>query len=282
MLPDAEDSNWDYDEVAGKWFLHRFYWHMPDLNIANPRVREEISKVVGLLAGAGPFRLPGRRRPFVIELDGTDHDRSEDPQPSGSCSTCPARRCCCTGGRSASATTSGSRAAPPPGWPCSGPPAPTPASPPGTGHAAGHRWPVRARQGQRGRPAPRPESLLNWMERAVRARKELPELAGKPGRCWTPTSRRCWPTAATGGDRASWSCTTSAPRRSGRRRARRRQAGPALGRDPGQPARRPGRGGPAAGPRRVRLPLAAPATGGAGLAGAAGADGRRGRGQRQG
>jgi hypothetical protein len=97
VLPDAEDSNWDYDEVAGKWFLHRFYWHMPDLNIANPRVREEISKVVGLLAGAGPFRLPGRRRPFVIELDGTDHDRSEDPQPSGSCSTCPARRCCCTG-----------------------------------------------------------------------------------------------------------------------------------------------------------------------------------------
>jgi len=47
VLPDAEDSNWDYDEVAGKWFLHRFYWHMPDLNIANPRVREEISKVVG-------------------------------------------------------------------------------------------------------------------------------------------------------------------------------------------------------------------------------------------
>ncbi|HEV3504090.1 MAG TPA: alpha-amylase family glycosyl hydrolase, partial [Actinomycetes bacterium] len=46
VFPDAEDSNWDYDEVAGKWFLHRFYSHMPDLNITNPRVRDEISKVV--------------------------------------------------------------------------------------------------------------------------------------------------------------------------------------------------------------------------------------------
>jgi len=76
VLPDAEDSNWDYDEVAGKWFLHRFYWHMPDLNIANPRVREEISKVVGLLAGAGPFRLPGRRRP-VRDRAGRHRPRPE-------------------------------------------------------------------------------------------------------------------------------------------------------------------------------------------------------------
>jgi glycosidase len=45
VFPDAEDSNWDYDEVAGKWFLHRFYSHMPDLNIANPRVRDEIARL---------------------------------------------------------------------------------------------------------------------------------------------------------------------------------------------------------------------------------------------
>ena len=59
VFPDAEDSNWDYDEVAGKWYLHRFYSHMPDLNIANPRVREEISKVVGywLELGLSGFRV---------------------------------------------------------------------------------------------------------------------------------------------------------------------------------------------------------------------------------
>jgi trehalose synthase len=79
VFPDAEDSNWDYDEVAGKWYLHRFYSHMPDLNIANPRVREEISKVVGywLELGLSGFRVDAA--PFVIELEGTDHDRGEDP-----------------------------------------------------------------------------------------------------------------------------------------------------------------------------------------------------------
>jgi trehalose synthase len=79
VFPDAEDSNWDYDEVAGKWFLHRFYSHMPDLNIANPRVRDEINKIVGywLELGLSGFRVDAA--PFVIELAGTEAERGQDP-----------------------------------------------------------------------------------------------------------------------------------------------------------------------------------------------------------
>ena len=79
VFPDAEDSNWDYDEVAGKWFLHRFYSHMPDLNIANPRVRDEISKVVGywLELGLSGFRVDAA--PFVIEQTDTEAERLQDP-----------------------------------------------------------------------------------------------------------------------------------------------------------------------------------------------------------
>jgi maltose alpha-D-glucosyltransferase / alpha-amylase len=79
VFPDAEDSNWDFDNVAGKWFLHRFYSHMPDLNIANPRVRDEINKVVGywLELGVSGFRVDAA--PFVIELAGTDAERGQDP-----------------------------------------------------------------------------------------------------------------------------------------------------------------------------------------------------------
>jgi maltose alpha-D-glucosyltransferase/alpha-amylase len=80
VFPDAEDSNWDFDEVAGKWFLHRFYSHMPDLNIANPRVRDEISKVVGywLELGLSGFRVDAA--PFVIEQAGTEaRPGEEDP-----------------------------------------------------------------------------------------------------------------------------------------------------------------------------------------------------------
>jgi len=79
VFPDAEDSNWDYDQVAGKWFLHRFYSHMPDLNIANPAVRDEINKVVGywLELGMSGFRVDAA--PFVIELAGTEAERGQDP-----------------------------------------------------------------------------------------------------------------------------------------------------------------------------------------------------------
>jgi trehalose synthase len=79
VFPDAEDSNWDYDEVAGKWFLHRFYSHMPDLDITNPRVRDEIGKVVGywLELGFSGFRVDAA--PFVIELAGTEPERGQDP-----------------------------------------------------------------------------------------------------------------------------------------------------------------------------------------------------------
>jgi maltose alpha-D-glucosyltransferase/alpha-amylase len=79
VFPDTEDSNWDYDEVAGKWFLHRFYSHMPDLNIANPQVRDEVSKVVGywLELGLSGFRVDAA--PFVIELAGTEAERGQDP-----------------------------------------------------------------------------------------------------------------------------------------------------------------------------------------------------------
>jgi maltose alpha-D-glucosyltransferase / alpha-amylase len=79
VFPDAEDSNWDHDEVAGKWFLHRFYSHMPDLNIANPAVRDEINKVIGywLELGMSGFRVDAA--PFVIELAGTEAERSQDP-----------------------------------------------------------------------------------------------------------------------------------------------------------------------------------------------------------
>jgi hypothetical protein len=53
---------WTFDHEAGQYYLHRFYHHQPDLNVANEEVRNEIAKVMGLLARPGPLRLPRRRR----------------------------------------------------------------------------------------------------------------------------------------------------------------------------------------------------------------------------
>jgi trehalose synthase len=67
VFPDREQSIWELDEKTGEYYLHRFYRHQPDLNVANPRVREEIAKVIGfwLSLGISGFRVDAV--PFLLE-----------------------------------------------------------------------------------------------------------------------------------------------------------------------------------------------------------------------
>ncbi|GAB2533433.1 alpha-amylase family protein [Brachybacterium huguangmaarense] len=70
VFPDQEDSIWEKDEASGEYYLHNFYRSQPDLNIANPRVREEIEKVMGLWLqlGVSGFRVDAV--PFMFAVDG--------------------------------------------------------------------------------------------------------------------------------------------------------------------------------------------------------------------
>jgi trehalose synthase len=79
VFPDQEDSNWAFDEQARRWYQHRFYSHQPDLNVANPEVRDEIAQIVGfwLQQGLGGFRVDAV--PFLIEPPGTDPGTRQDP-----------------------------------------------------------------------------------------------------------------------------------------------------------------------------------------------------------
>ena len=73
MFPGEEDSVWELDERTGQYYLHSFYRHQPDLNIANPAVRDEIAKTIGfwLELGVSGFRVDAV--PFLIEPpDGVD------------------------------------------------------------------------------------------------------------------------------------------------------------------------------------------------------------------
>jgi trehalose synthase len=69
VFPGEEDGVWTLDERTGQYYLHRFYHHQPDLNVSNPRVREEIGKVLGfwLELGFSGFRVDAV--PFFIEDD---------------------------------------------------------------------------------------------------------------------------------------------------------------------------------------------------------------------
>jgi trehalose synthase len=79
VFPDAEDSIWSWDAKAGQYYLHHFYSHQPDLNIANPRVVDEIIKLVGfwLDLGVDGFRVDAV--PFLIERGGIKGAAKRDP-----------------------------------------------------------------------------------------------------------------------------------------------------------------------------------------------------------
>ena len=78
-FPDKETSNWEKDKTSGQYYLHRFYRFQPDLNVANPEVRDEIAKVVGfwLQVGVAGFRMDAV--PFMLELDGIAEQVDGDP-----------------------------------------------------------------------------------------------------------------------------------------------------------------------------------------------------------
>lgn len=59
IFPHAEDHIWAYDEQSDAYYLHRYFAEQPDLNIANPAVREEIRKIMGfwLRMGVSGFRI---------------------------------------------------------------------------------------------------------------------------------------------------------------------------------------------------------------------------------
>ena len=79
VFPDEEDSIWTKDERTGEWYLHHFYRHQPDLNVANPVVRDEIMRIIGfwLELGVDGFRVDAV--PFFIEDVETAAEAASDP-----------------------------------------------------------------------------------------------------------------------------------------------------------------------------------------------------------
>ena len=71
-FPGEQTSTWTYDDAAGQCYMHRYYDFMPDLNITDPDVLDEMHKVLGfwLELGISGFRVDSL--PFMIETVGTD------------------------------------------------------------------------------------------------------------------------------------------------------------------------------------------------------------------
>lgn len=77
-FPDAEDDVWTWDEEAQQFYRHTFYRFEPDLAIDNPRVRDEIERIMTfwLRLGVSGFRVDAV--PFMVE-----RARAADPTDDG-------------------------------------------------------------------------------------------------------------------------------------------------------------------------------------------------------
>ena len=78
-FPGEQGGVWTFDKKARQYYLHRFYAHQPDLNIAHSEVRREIARIMGfwLEVGVSGFRVDAV--PFLLELDGIRDTPSVDP-----------------------------------------------------------------------------------------------------------------------------------------------------------------------------------------------------------
>ena len=81
IFKDTHDSNWSWDNVARRYYWHRFYSHQPDLNYDNPAsYKAEILKVIAfwLDKGIDGFRVDAI--PYLFE-----------PRRNNLARTCPRR-----------------------------------------------------------------------------------------------------------------------------------------------------------------------------------------------
>jgi glycosidase len=81
VFPDVEDSVWELDDKTGQYYLHHFYKFQPDLNVTNPRVRDEVAKIMGfwLQLGVSGFRVDAV--PFLMDEAGVEKPQDALPHP---------------------------------------------------------------------------------------------------------------------------------------------------------------------------------------------------------
>jgi len=74
IFTDYETSNWTWDGEAQAYFWHRFFSHQPDLNFDNPKVQQEVFKIIDYWCkmGVDGFRLDAI--PYLFEAEGTNNE----------------------------------------------------------------------------------------------------------------------------------------------------------------------------------------------------------------
>jgi len=74
IFTDTENSNWTLDDVAKRYYWHRFFGHQPDLNFDNPQVLKAVFRAMRMWLdmGVDGFRLDAI--PYLCEREGTSNE----------------------------------------------------------------------------------------------------------------------------------------------------------------------------------------------------------------
>ncbi len=72
IFTDSEPSNWTWDPVAKAYYWHRFFYHQPDLNFDNPRVRQAVMAAMDFWLDIGLDGLRLDAIPYLYEREGTN------------------------------------------------------------------------------------------------------------------------------------------------------------------------------------------------------------------
>jgi maltose alpha-D-glucosyltransferase/alpha-amylase len=78
IFTDTEVSNWSYDNVAGKFFWHRFFSHQPDLNYDNQDVHREMLNVVRFWLNLGLDGFRCDAVPYLYEREESNCENLEE------------------------------------------------------------------------------------------------------------------------------------------------------------------------------------------------------------
>ncbi len=79
FFPEVESGVWRYDPISESYYRHGFYHFQPDLNFANPHVRQEVFNIVDfwLSYGISGFRIDAAN--WIMGLKGLPGTEVKDP-----------------------------------------------------------------------------------------------------------------------------------------------------------------------------------------------------------
>lgn len=78
IFGDQQSGNWEYVEELDSYYFHTFYKFQPDLNLANPKVRDEIKRIMHFWTqlGISGFRMDAVTHMISKKHESQDFDKS--------------------------------------------------------------------------------------------------------------------------------------------------------------------------------------------------------------